>query len=55
MLLLENFGNASGLKINLQKSHLFGIGMTLAESKRLAALLHCIADALPFCSDEKNT
>lgn len=31
MLLLRNFGNASGLKINLQKSYLFGIRVPTIE------------------------
>lgn len=36
------------LKVNLQKTRLFRIGVTSAETQTLAAKIHCVAEALPF-------
>lgn len=48
MMLLDNFGKTFGLSINLQKSCLLGIGVSLIEIKRLAARIHCASSSLPF-------
>lgn len=48
MLLLHNFGKASGLTINLHKSCLFGIGVSVEEINRIAARIHCSSASLPF-------
>lgn len=47
MAMLEIFGEASGLKINLQKSRLFGVGVS-EDINRLAARILCAATSLPF-------
>lgn len=48
MILLDNFGNASGLKLNLQKSHLFEIGVFTAKINRLAPRIYCASATIPF-------
>lgn len=42
--LLKNFEAASGLKINLRKSRLIGVGVLPAEVQRVAIRLHCQAE-----------
>lgn len=46
--LLQNFELVSGLKINLQKSCVFCVGVPKLEVDRLVARLHCCANSLPF-------
>lgn len=46
--LLKCFEESSGLKINLQKSHLIGVGVPTGEVERMAAKFHCKADFVPF-------
>lgn len=48
MALLQNFELASGLKINLHKSCIYGIGVTKFVVDRLVARLHCSASSVPF-------
>lgn len=45
---LNWFEAASGLKINLNKSRLFGVGVSWSEVSRFAASLHCSAGKIPF-------
>lgn len=46
--LLKCFEAASGLKINLQKSQLFGVGISQPEVSRLARRIHCAPVSLPI-------
>lgn len=46
--LLFCFGDASSLHINLQKSRLFGIGVSATDEQRLATQNRCSAGFLPF-------
>lgn len=46
--LLTCFEEASGLRINLHKSKLFGVKVDKGEVSRLALSLHCTAGDLPF-------
>ncbi|KAJ0511446.1 putative RNA-directed DNA polymerase [Helianthus annuus] len=46
--LMRCFYLVSGLKINLQKSSLFGVGISIEENLDLANLLNCNPGALPF-------
>lgn len=48
MALLDNFGKASGLQLNLLKTRLFGIGVSAAEITRMAFRIHCASDTIPF-------
>ena len=42
------FNICSGLKINIHKSHLFGIGVNMGEVEGMAGILGCQVGALPF-------
>lgn len=46
--LLREFYNQSGLKINMQKSNLFGIGVEWSDVQAMAELNGCIPGKLPF-------
>ncbi|GJS21791.1 reverse transcriptase domain, reverse transcriptase zinc-binding domain protein [Tanacetum coccineum] len=48
ILILKCFENASGLKINLSKSRLFGIGVPEVDVEMVASSLGCIHDYVPF-------
>lgn len=48
MSMLHNFGKASGLQINLQKSRLFVVGVSDDEMNRLADRIHVSTVSLPF-------
>ncbi|PWA95854.1 Arginine repressor C-terminal-like domain-containing protein [Artemisia annua] len=48
ILILKCFENASGLKVNLSKSRLFGIVIPNIEVEEVASSLGCIHDSLPF-------
>lgn len=48
ILLLRCFGEASGLNINLSKTKIFGIGVSMAETRSLASQCHCSPGDLPF-------
>ncbi|GKD03683.1 hypothetical protein Tco_1178657 [Tanacetum coccineum] len=48
ILILKCFENASGLKVNLSKSRLFGIGIPINEVHEVASSLGCMHDSLPF-------
>ncbi|PWA40160.1 RNA-directed DNA polymerase, eukaryota, Reverse transcriptase zinc-binding domain protein [Artemisia annua] len=45
---LRVFNICSGLKINIHKSHLFGIGVNMGEVEGMAGILGCQVGALPF-------
>ncbi|KAM0069892.1 putative RNA-directed DNA polymerase [Helianthus debilis subsp. tardiflorus] len=46
--ILRFFHVCSGLKINIDKSNLYGIGVGVEESNELASVLGCKSDSLPF-------
>ncbi|GJZ40063.1 RNA-directed DNA polymerase, eukaryota, reverse transcriptase zinc-binding domain protein [Tanacetum coccineum] len=46
--LLQSFYRASGLKLNLQKSKLYGVGVSHDEVQQLALLTGCNSQRLPF-------
>ncbi|GJT06102.1 hypothetical protein Tco_0840564 [Tanacetum coccineum] len=46
--ILDCFHDASGLKINLDKSKLFGIGVSPEEVTSIARLVYCTHGSLPF-------
>lgn len=46
--LLKCFQEASGLRVNLSKSRLYGITVDSQEVMRMANLIHCGYDFLPF-------
>ncbi|XP_022014674.1 uncharacterized protein LOC110914170 [Helianthus annuus] len=46
--ILRCFHVCSGLKINLSKSYLFGVGLQPVEVEEMAELVGCKADAFPF-------
>ncbi|KAJ0909222.1 putative RNA-directed DNA polymerase [Helianthus annuus] len=46
--ILRVFYLCSGLKINLEKSNLYGIGVGLEETRELANVMGCKPDCLPF-------
>nr|KAJ0226344.1 hypothetical protein LSAT_V11C100032810 [Lactuca sativa] len=46
--LLDCFYGASGLRLNLQKSNLYGVGVDFLEVKALAAVTGCRAEKFPF-------
>ncbi|GKC77815.1 retrotransposon protein, putative, ty1-copia subclass [Tanacetum coccineum] len=48
ILILNCFEEASGLKVNLSKSRLFGIGVDLSEVEDVASSLNCSHDSIPF-------
>ncbi|XP_071726422.1 uncharacterized protein [Rutidosis leptorrhynchoides] len=48
MYLLECFEKASGLKVNYNKSQLYGIGVNCSEVENLASWCNCQAGSLPF-------
>ncbi|XP_071718823.1 uncharacterized protein [Rutidosis leptorrhynchoides] len=48
MYLLECFERASGLKVNYNKSQLFGIGISKLDVETLASWCSCLAGNLPF-------
>ncbi|GKD33697.1 putative RNA-directed DNA polymerase, eukaryota, reverse transcriptase zinc-binding domain protein [Tanacetum coccineum] len=48
MWLLKRFEKASGLRINLSKSMLYGVGVSEVEVKEMAHMLKCRPGKLPF-------
>ncbi|GKB89145.1 reverse transcriptase domain, reverse transcriptase zinc-binding domain protein, partial [Tanacetum coccineum] len=48
IVILKCFEEASGLKVNLSKSKLYGVGVSIEEVKAVASSLCCINDSLPF-------
>ncbi|GJU97398.1 RNA-directed DNA polymerase, eukaryota [Tanacetum coccineum] len=48
MLMLHCFFLSSGLKINVHKSSIFGIGVRLSQVNTMAALFGCTANSTPF-------
>ncbi|PWA88678.1 hypothetical protein CTI12_AA087500 [Artemisia annua] len=46
--ILEQFGDASGLKLNWDKCQLFGINVSLDELSSRAGIINCKADVLPM-------
>lgn len=48
MALLHNFGKASVLEINLQKSRLYGVGVPQSEVILMADTLRCNSATLTF-------
>ena len=48
MKLLQCFYEVSGLKINLSKSRIFGVGIHQEEVSNVANSVKCQADSLPF-------
>ncbi|GJZ76785.1 putative RNA-directed DNA polymerase [Tanacetum coccineum] len=48
ILILKCFEEASGLKVNLSKSIIFGVGVGLDEVEAMASSLNCSHDNLPF-------
>ncbi|PWA65487.1 hypothetical protein CTI12_AA335310 [Artemisia annua] len=46
--ILEQFGDASGLKLNWDKCQLFGINVSLDELSLRAGIINCKADVLPM-------
>ncbi|GJY75974.1 hypothetical protein Tco_0481090 [Tanacetum coccineum] len=48
ILVLKCFEMASGLKINLCKSRLFGIGVPISEVEEIASSIGCRHDVIPF-------
>ncbi|XP_071717831.1 uncharacterized mitochondrial protein AtMg01250-like [Rutidosis leptorrhynchoides] len=48
MYLLECFERASGLKVNYNKSHIYGVGISNSEVEDLASRCSCQAGKLPF-------
>lgn len=48
LLILEAFHEASGLKINIQKSRIFGIGVLPCEVEEVARSFGCNPDSIPF-------
>ncbi|PWA61710.1 hypothetical protein CTI12_AA371990 [Artemisia annua] len=46
--ILEQFGDASGLKLNWDKCQLFGINVSLDELSSRAGIINCKADVLPI-------
>nr|GFA38136.1 reverse transcriptase domain, reverse transcriptase zinc-binding domain protein [Tanacetum cinerariifolium] len=46
--ILDYFHDVSGLKINLEKSRLFGIGIPLEDVVNVARAISCTHDSLPF-------
>ncbi|GJW92704.1 RNA-directed DNA polymerase, eukaryota [Tanacetum coccineum] len=48
MLILHHFFLVSGLKINVQKSSIFGVGVRPSVVRNMAARYGCIASTLPF-------
>ncbi|GKD10486.1 hypothetical protein Tco_1190171 [Tanacetum coccineum] len=48
ILILKCFGEASGLKVNLSKSRIFGVGVDVEEVAVVASSFNCSHDSLPF-------
>ncbi|GJU26052.1 putative RNA-directed DNA polymerase, eukaryota, reverse transcriptase zinc-binding domain protein [Tanacetum coccineum] len=48
IIILKCFEEASGLKVNLAKSKLYGVGVSIEEVEAVASLLCCIHDSIPF-------
>ncbi|GKC34452.1 putative RNA-directed DNA polymerase, eukaryota, reverse transcriptase zinc-binding domain protein, partial [Tanacetum coccineum] len=48
ILILKYFEEALGLKVNLSKSRLFGLGTSNSEVESVASMLACASDLLPF-------
>ncbi|MFS8003872.1 putative reverse transcriptase domain, fatty acid desaturase domain, acyl-CoA desaturase [Helianthus anomalus] len=46
--ILRGFYICSGLRINLEKSNIFGIGVSASDSDRLASLVGCKSSQIPF-------
>ncbi|KAJ0870075.1 putative RNA-directed DNA polymerase [Helianthus annuus] len=46
--LLRCFHLSSGLKVNFNKSHLYGIGVSNEEIGNMASILHCTTGSFPF-------
>nr|GEU89402.1 arginine repressor C-terminal-like domain-containing protein [Tanacetum cinerariifolium] len=45
---LKCFGEASGLKVNLSKSSIYGVGVQYSEVESISAAFNCKCDSLPF-------
>ncbi|GKC11569.1 putative RNA-directed DNA polymerase [Tanacetum coccineum] len=48
IIILKCFEEASGLKVNLAKSKLYGVGVSIEKVEAVASLLCCIHDSIPF-------